>query len=101
MTSDMGFEDPINADSMFDRALSIPVAMSPKPDQKLVPSHGRPPQTSLEKMIAGRLRFAFDTIKKVPSLMVLENQAPWCHSYLYRTHMPREMQGKSLRLQHS
>ncbi|TDZ19879.1 Transcription factor gsfR2 [Colletotrichum orbiculare MAFF 240422] len=24
--------------------------------------------------------------------MVMENQTPWCHPYLYRAHMPREMQ---------
>lgn len=93
---DVGFEDLINTDALLDGALSLPVALTPKPDQMLVPSRHHP-QTSLEEMIASRIQYALDVIKKVPSSMVSENQTPWSHPYLYRAYMPREMQGMSLR----
>ncbi|KAF9880204.1 hypothetical protein CkaCkLH20_02158 [Colletotrichum karsti] len=92
ITLDMGFDDLINPNALLDGVMSIPVAMSPNPDRELVSAHGRPAHTTLEEMIATRLQYALDTIKTAPSLMVLENQVPWCHKYLYRTHMPREMQ---------
>ncbi|CAI0650104.1 unnamed protein product [Colletotrichum noveboracense] len=88
---DVGFEDLINTDALLDGALSLPVALTPKPDQMLVPSRHHP-QTSLEEMIASRIQYALDVIKKVPSSMVSENQTPWSHPHLYRACMPREMQ---------
>jgi hypothetical protein len=41
-----------------------------------------------------RLRYAVDQIRRVPSMMVLENQTPWSHSKLYEDNMPRCMQGR-------
>ncbi|TWU75132.1 hypothetical protein ED733_002773 [Metarhizium rileyi] len=46
----------------------------------------------IEAVIAERLRFALDEIKKVPSLMISETQTPWCHPLLYKDGMPRSMQ---------
>ncbi|KAK7425851.1 hypothetical protein QQZ08_007701 [Neonectria magnoliae] len=44
------------------------------------------------EMIANRLQWSIDEIRKAPSMMVLENQTPWCHPALYKDGMPRSMQ---------
>lgn len=43
--------------------------------------------------VSRKLSYALDEIKKVPAMMVLETQTPWCHPRLYEEHMPRSMQG--------
>ncbi|KAK2016012.1 hypothetical protein LZ32DRAFT_689350 [Colletotrichum eremochloae] len=61
-------------------------------EQMLVPSQDFISDSLLEEMIASRLQYALDEMEKIPASTVLENQAPWSHPYLYRSHMPREMQ---------
>ncbi|KAK2590880.1 hypothetical protein QQS21_011434 [Conoideocrella luteorostrata] len=46
----------------------------------------------IDEVIARRLQFAIDEIKKAPSSMILETQTPWCHPLLYRDGMPKSMQ---------
>lgn len=55
-----------------------------------------PPTTRdlrVEQIIAKRLQFAIDEIKRAPGLMILETQTPWCHPLLYKDGMPKSMQG--------
>ena len=51
------------------------------------------PLRPLSEIIASKLQFAVDVLKKAPSMMVLETQLPWCHPRLYKDYMPRAMQG--------
>ncbi|GKT51458.1 transcription factor IIIA [Colletotrichum spaethianum] len=88
---DMDFQDLLAPDALLDSSLSLS-SLTPRPEEMLVPSQGVLPEGSFEEMIASRLQYALDEIKKVPTSTVLENQAPWSHPYLYRTRMPREMQ---------
>lgn len=47
----------------------------------------------IAEAIANRLQWSIEEIKKAPFTMVLENQTPWCHHLLYKTEMPRSIQG--------
>jgi hypothetical protein len=58
----------------------------------LVTSRTRPFIPS-PRMVASRLQFALDELMKAPSKIVLENQTPWSHRFLYQDGMPRSMQG--------
>ncbi|KAJ0163106.1 hypothetical protein CTA2_3507 [Colletotrichum tanaceti] len=91
---DMGFDDLWTPGTLLNDSLSLP-SMTPRPEQMLVssrdPSQDVLPEGSLD-MIASRLQCALDEIKKVPASIVLENQTPWSHPYLFRAHMPRDMQ---------
>jgi hypothetical protein len=49
----------------------------------------------LNEIVARRLQFSLDQIKKAPKTMVMETQTPWSHRLLYADSMPRSMQGKS------
>ncbi|KAF6834180.1 hypothetical protein CMUS01_06253 [Colletotrichum musicola] len=91
ITLDLGFDELLDAEALFEGTLSLPV-LSPKPDQMLVPARDGPPMSLAEDMIQSRLQYALDLIKTTPSTMVMENQTPWSHPLLYRAHMPREMQ---------
>ncbi|KAI3541628.1 hypothetical protein CSPX01_07436 [Colletotrichum filicis] len=91
---DLAFDELITSDAFLEGALIAP-SLTPKPDDMLVPSYDSAPG-SLESLIANRLQYALDEIKKVPTTVVMENQAPWSHPCLYRAHMPRDMQGKYL-----
>ncbi|KAK1456457.1 hypothetical protein CMEL01_16470 [Colletotrichum melonis] len=91
---DLAFDELITSDAFLEGALIAP-SLTPKPDDMLVPSYDSAPG-SLESVIANRLQYALDEIKKVPTTVVMENQAPWSHPCLYRAHMPRDMQGKYL-----
>jgi hypothetical protein len=51
------------------------------------------PLRPLSEIIASKLQFAVDVLKKAPSMVVLETQLPWCHPRLYKNYMPRAMQG--------
>lgn len=59
-----------------------------------------PPSTrefgAISEAITSRLKWSIAEIQKAPSTMVLENQTPWCHAFLYKNEMPRSMQGKVL-----
>ncbi|KAK1981390.1 hypothetical protein LZ30DRAFT_782083 [Colletotrichum cereale] len=83
--------DFLAPDALLDGPSSL-TSLTPNPEQMLVPSQEFASDSSLEEMIASRLQYALDEIKKVPASTVLENQTPWSHPYLYRAHMPREMQ---------
>lgn len=48
---------------------------------------------SIPDVIANRLQWSIDQIRKAPTSMVLETQTPWCHPLLYRDVMPRSIQG--------
>lgn len=91
---DLAFDELITTDAFLEEPLIAP-SLTPKPDDMLVPSYDSAPG-SLESVIANRLQYALDEIKKVPTTAVMENQAPWSHPYLYRAHMPRDMQGEYL-----
>ncbi|KAJ5389100.1 uncharacterized protein N7496_000168 [Penicillium cataractarum] len=58
-------------------------------NELLIPRE-RPPK-SLPQIIASRFQFAIDVLKNTPKIMVLENQTPWCHRYLYKDHMPKSI----------
>lgn len=47
----------------------------------------------LSAIVASHLQFAIDVLKNAPNMMVLENSTPWCHPQLYKSYMPRAMQG--------
>ncbi|KAK2039880.1 hypothetical protein LZ31DRAFT_530877 [Colletotrichum somersetense] len=85
------FHDFLAPDVLLDGTSSFSSLIS-SPEQMLVPSQDFASDGLFEEMIASRLQYALDEMKKVPSSTVLENQAPWSHPYLYRAHMPREMQ---------
>ncbi|KAL0775827.1 hypothetical protein CaCOL14_007114 [Colletotrichum acutatum] len=87
---DLAFDELITTDAFLEGPLIAP-SLTPKPDDMLVLSYDSAPG-SLESVIANRLQYALDEIKKVPTTVVMENQAPWSHPYLYRAHMPRDMQ---------
>ncbi|EXF85955.1 hypothetical protein CFIO01_06003 [Colletotrichum fioriniae PJ7] len=87
---DLAFDELITTDAFLEEPL-IASSLTPKPDDMLVPSYDSAPG-SLESVIANRLQYALDEIRKVPTTAVMENQAPWSHPYLYRAHMPRDMQ---------
>ncbi|UQC90320.1 uncharacterized protein CLUP02_15850 [Colletotrichum lupini] len=87
---DLAFDELITSDAFLEGALIAP-PLTPKPDDMLVPSYDSAPG-SLESVIANRLQYALDEIEKVPTTVVMENQAPWSHPCLYRAHMPRDMQ---------
>ncbi|KAF4773935.1 hypothetical protein HER10_EVM0006794 [Colletotrichum scovillei] len=87
---DLAFDELITSDAFLEGPLIAP-SLTPKPDDMLVPSYDSAPG-SLESVIANRLQYALDEIKKVPTTVVMENQAPWSHPHLYRAHMPRDMQ---------
>ncbi|KXH52660.1 hypothetical protein CSAL01_13088 [Colletotrichum salicis] len=91
---DLAFDELITTDAFFERPLIAP-CLTPRPDEMLVPSYDAP-SGSLEALVASRLQYSLDEIKKVPTTVVMENQAPWSHPYLYRAHMPRDMQGEHL-----
>ncbi|KAL4795169.1 hypothetical protein BDV19DRAFT_363743 [Aspergillus venezuelensis] len=46
----------------------------------------------LSELMESRFRYAIDTLKDVPRMMVGENQTPWSHPQLYMNGMPRVMQ---------
>lgn len=52
----------------------------------------------LNEVVASRLQFSLDQIRKAPKTMVMETQTPWSHPLLYADSMPRSMQGKRLSL---
>lgn len=60
------------------------------------PSTLVPPSTrvfdAVPEIIANRLQWSIDEIRKAPKSMVLENQTPWCHPMVYKDEMPRSMQ---------
>ncbi|KAK1573589.1 uncharacterized protein LY79DRAFT_525532 [Colletotrichum navitas] len=85
------FHDFLAPDVLFDGTSSLSPLTS-SPEQMLLPSQDLAADGSLEEMISSRLQYALDEMNKVPASTVLENQAPWSHPYLYRAHMPREMQ---------
>ncbi|KAL2876609.1 hypothetical protein SGCOL_008187 [Colletotrichum sp. CLE4] len=87
---DLAFDELITTDAFFEEPLIAP-SLTPKPDEMLVPSYDAP-SGSLEALVASRLQYSLDEIKKVPTTVVMENQAPWSHPYLYRAQMPRDMQ---------
>ncbi|OHE91863.1 hypothetical protein CORC01_12871 [Colletotrichum orchidophilum] len=87
---DLAFDELITPDALLEGPLTLS-SLTPRPDQMLVPSQN-PPAGSLEDVIASRLQYALDEIKKVPTSVVMENEAPWSHPYLYRAQMPRDMQ---------
>lgn len=53
-----------------------------------------PPKYSpLPPLVASRIQFSFSKLQDAATMMVLENQTPWCHRLLYQAHLPRCMQG--------
>ncbi|KAM0525605.1 hypothetical protein ACHAPE_000313 [Trichoderma viride] len=46
----------------------------------------------LNEVVARRLQFSLDQIRKAPKTMVMETQTPWSHPLLYADNMPRSMQ---------
>lgn len=50
----------------------------------------------VSQLISTRVQYIMDTLQDAPRSMVVENQTPWCHSLLYRSRMPRSIQGRSL-----
>ncbi|KAH6888000.1 hypothetical protein B0T10DRAFT_489281 [Thelonectria olida] len=47
---------------------------------------------SIPDVIANRLQWSIDQIRKAPSTMVSETQTPWCHPLVYKDAMPRSIQ---------
>jgi hypothetical protein len=47
------------------------------------------------EVVAHRLQYSIDEIRKAPTMMVTKNQTPWSHPMLYAKGMPRSMQGLS------
>ncbi|KAL4955910.1 hypothetical protein BDW69DRAFT_104915 [Aspergillus filifer] len=47
---------------------------------------------TLSELMESRFRYAIDTLKDVPRMMVVENQTPWSHAQLYINGMPKVMQ---------
>ncbi|TQN71594.1 Transcription factor gsfR2 [Colletotrichum shisoi] len=96
---DLSFDDLWTPDALLNDSLSLS-SLTPKPEQMLVPSRDPSQDASQEgslEMIASRLQYALDEIKKVPASIVLENQTPWSHPYLFRAQMPRDMQDAQAR----
>lgn len=52
------------------------------------------PPKQLSDVLANRLQFAVDVLKNIPKMVVTENQTPWCHRQLYKSGMPKDMQGR-------
>ena len=80
----------INHSGHFSQSSNLELAM---PNTK--------PLRPLSEIIASKLQFAVDVLKKAPSMMVLETQLPWCHPRLYKDYMPRAMQGMMINFQMS
>jgi len=51
------------------------------------------PPKQLSEVLANRLQFAVDVLQNIPKMMVTENQTPWCHRQLYKSGIPKDMQG--------
>lgn len=51
------------------------------------------PPKQLSDVLANRLQFAVDVLRNIPKMVVTENQTPWCHGQLYKSGMPKDMQG--------
>lgn len=51
------------------------------------------PPKHLSDVLANRLQFAVDVLQNIPKMVVTENQTPWCHRQLYKSGMPKDMQG--------
>lgn len=49
----------------------------------------------LSAVIADHLQFGMDMLKEAPKMMVVQNRTPWCHPQVYKSGMPRSMQGRS------
>lgn len=62
-------------------------------DFEMTSPRARPPKP-LSEIVASRLQFSIDILKDAPRSMVFENQTPWCHPQLYKSFMPRFMQGE-------
>lgn len=54
------------------------------------------PPRQLSEVLANRLQFAVDVLQNIPKMVVTENQTPWAHRQLYKSGMPREMQGPTI-----
>lgn len=51
------------------------------------------PPKQLPDVLADRLQFAVDVLQNIPQMVVTENKTPWCHRQLYKSGMPKDMQG--------
>lgn len=51
------------------------------------------PPKRLSEVLANRLQFAVDVLQDIPRMVVTENQTPWSHRQLYKSGMPKDMQG--------
>jgi hypothetical protein len=105
----MQFDQPLGGMGMFDSidASSIGLADCALPDYRadsslmelFQPNWSLAAPTTrelhIEQVIAKRLQFAIDEIKRAPALMIMETQTPWCHPLLYRDGMPKSMKGPS------
>ncbi|KAL4923886.1 Zn(II)2Cys6 transcription factor domain-containing protein [Aspergillus undulatus] len=47
---------------------------------------------SLPALLESRFRYAIDTLKDTPRMMIAENKTPWSHAQLYVNGMPKVMQ---------
>lgn len=81
--------------SLQDSLLSVLDDLQSPSDYELslTRARARPPRP-LSEILASRLQFSIDAFKDAPRMMVMENQMPWCHPHLYKTCMPKSMQGK-------
>ncbi|KEZ40369.1 hypothetical protein SAPIO_CDS8223 [Scedosporium apiospermum] len=47
----------------------------------------------LPHVIADRLEYSLELLRRTPKMLVEELRAPWCHSSLYEDNMPKSVQG--------
>jgi hypothetical protein len=63
----------------------------------LVMKRANPPK-QLSDVLANRLQFAVDVLQNIPEMVVTENQTPWSHRQLYKSGMPKDMQGRFIKI---
>lgn len=76
--------------SMFDTMEDTNLGLVHQPSVLAAPIHRDIDPIALYQ---DKLQYALDEIKKMPASMVREMKTPWCHFRLYKSGMPRPMQG--------
>lgn len=98
--SNMGPFHPIMIESPFRYINIIPPedrvdifeGLSSSLNFDLVMARTNPPKR-LPDVLANRLQFAVDVLQNIPKMVVTENKTPWSHRQLYKSGMPKDMQG--------
>lgn len=87
----------LDAEIFFDFTNSTPTGkdIAARPALAVPAAPRRLDLAGLHAALETNFSYAMDMIRAAPSMMLLENQTPWCHPLLNRENMPRVMQGKN------